>query len=269
MHARRQLADEVQVPRANAEETAMVAEQLISASLIPLTGRLQRRSSSRRCGSRLPNSNGSWTRANFLYRLMAETLDGFGVQILTSLQEDQVFDTLDDSNGDGFPRSDLELDAVRSELSSRRVNGSRKREIAVSRGFRHFGPIGPTNRQMEAQYADPRNIGYPCSFNALFVVVVGSSGTSTSASSSSSMSSSSSTAAAAAAAAAAGRGRFLGGFGSGSGHSRNRGTQTGGVFGHRLFRPLNEMRPFALGGQLGRPGVGRLFLRCSRRCRPA
>jgi uncharacterized coiled-coil DUF342 family protein len=115
---REQLASEVFALRANAEETARVAEQLISASLIPRDEPHPAAFELETVRRQAQELKSKLDEANFLYRLMAETLDGSGIQIADSLQDDRAFDCLEESITDGFEPSDLEHSAVRSESRS-------------------------------------------------------------------------------------------------------------------------------------------------------
>jgi hypothetical protein len=117
---REQLAEEVRALRSNAEETAKVAEQLISASLNPSTGPVPAAFELETVRLQAQELRLKLDEANSLYRLIAHTLDGYGIQIATSAPDDQAFVCLDESNGHGLRPSDLGLGGVGSESSSRR-----------------------------------------------------------------------------------------------------------------------------------------------------
>jgi hypothetical protein len=118
--AQQQLAEEVVALRANAEETAKVAEQLISASLNQSDGPRPAAFELEAVRLQAEELRLKLDEANCLYRVMAETLDSFGIPIAT-LQEDQAFDCLDEpSSNNGHGQSHLGPGGVRSDLYSRR-----------------------------------------------------------------------------------------------------------------------------------------------------
>jgi chromosome segregation ATPase len=113
--ARQQLAEEVLALNANAEETARVTAQLLSASMNHSTN-----------GTSLPASELDALRlhaselkskldeANHLYCVMAETLDGFGRQIAALLPQDQAFGFVNEPVSPGCRLPHLRLNVDRS-----------------------------------------------------------------------------------------------------------------------------------------------------------
>jgi hypothetical protein len=95
--ARQQLAEEVLALNANAEETARVTSQLLSASINHASNGTSS-AASELDALRLQASElkSKLDEANDLYRVMAEMLDGFGRQIATLLPQDQSFDFIDE-----------------------------------------------------------------------------------------------------------------------------------------------------------------------------
>ena len=89
--AQQQLAEEVLALRANAEETAKVVEQLISASLSSSDGPRPAAFELEAVRLRAEELKLKLDEANGLYRLMVETLDGFGIQLRALSPEDQAF----------------------------------------------------------------------------------------------------------------------------------------------------------------------------------
>ena len=102
--------------RANAEETAKVAEQLISASLNSSDGRHPAAFELEAVRLQAMELKSKLDEANGLYRVMAETLDGFGIQVPMLSPEDQAFDCLDEPEMNGRGQSHVMPSGVRSEL---------------------------------------------------------------------------------------------------------------------------------------------------------
>jgi chromosome segregation ATPase len=106
--AREQLAEEVRALNANAEETALVAEQLISANLnssIRSHGAVTELAAARGHAEALRTK---LDEANHLYRVLRETLDGFGRQLTTLLPDDgQDFDCVDEPQSERIRRPSI------------------------------------------------------------------------------------------------------------------------------------------------------------------
>jgi hypothetical protein len=118
--AHQQLAEEVLALRANAEETAKVAEQLISASLNSSDGPRPAAFEAQAIRLQAEELKSKLDEANCLYRLMALTLDGYGIQIAPLQPERPAFDFLDEPSANGQQQSHLGVGSVRSEHYSRR-----------------------------------------------------------------------------------------------------------------------------------------------------
>jgi hypothetical protein len=117
--ARQQLTLEVQSLQANAEETAKVAEQLISASLHSADGPSRAEFELGEVRLQAEELKSKLDEATCLYRLMSETLGGFGIQIAPLLPEAQTLDCAPGPSTIGHGQSQLGANGDRREPCSR------------------------------------------------------------------------------------------------------------------------------------------------------